>query len=134
MLGALRWHRTRLPRLFYHLAVLQVLALKTVMKTMRHRRLRTRAHNVLFYLLFGYCEWREDYYAHRCPHLFAAARTIDSRQQHELQQHGRSTAGNSINRPCRHDKSSQSFRLLFTIKPSSEVFLFRCVVTPFIMF
>ena len=42
------------PRLFYHLAVLQVLALKTVMKTMRHRRLRTRAHNVLFYLLFGY--------------------------------------------------------------------------------
>ena len=37
------------------------LALKTVMKTMQHGRLQMRAHNVLFYLLFGYCEWREEY-------------------------------------------------------------------------
>ena len=67
-------------RLFYHLAVLRVLALKTVMKTRRNRRLRTRAHNVLFCLLFGHCEWREEYIMHidACD-LFAFSTDVDSR-------------------------------------------------------
>ena len=42
--------------------------------------LRTRAHNVLFYLLFGHCEWREEYIMHidACD-LFAFSTDVDSR-------------------------------------------------------